>query len=192
MKKLLYTTLVAVAMTLGAFAQSTNETQASNASSEGKSEVGSYEFTLGGGGFTIEKETEFGLDFSISSNPFKRLPNLWVGLNQGLVFEPSFTGSTDLNLNWNWHLYKNLYLNTGWSAGVVYGDEQTESEVIDELGETSTLLTERFNYTYRTGPEVTFQYYVSDSAFVYTGVNYDIVSEGKNGFRYSFGIGIAF
>lgn len=150
----------------------------------GKSEVGSYEFTLGGAGTHIDGESAVGVDLSLSTNPFKFAPNVWVGIVQGLYWEPDFAGSTDLNINYSWHLFKELYVNTGWSAGVEYTDVETESE--DGTENVS------FEGFFRTGPEVTFQYYVGDNAFLYSGVNYDFVSQGEDGFRYSFGIGLAF
>jgi hypothetical protein len=143
-------------------------------SSDSKSESGSWEFTLGGGGVNVANDTSFGLDVGISTNPLKALPSLWFGLNQGFAWEPTFSGSSDVNVNWSWHVYKSLYLNTGWSVGAAY-DQHTVA--------------------WRTGPEVTFQYYIGDSAFLFAGANYDIQLDrdrGPNGFRYSFGIGLAF
>jgi len=173
MKKLLTILLVAVTM-LTASAQTNTLTLAPDATS-GKSEAGSYELTLGGGGTSVDGENEVGLDFSISTNPFKQAPNLWLGLSQGVAWEPKLSGSTDVNANWSWHLFKALYLNTGWSAGVVYSRGDGE-----------------FDSYWRTGPEATFQYYVGDNAFVYSGVNYDVITRGESGFRYSFGIGLSF
>jgi hypothetical protein len=135
---------------------------------------GGYEITLGGSGSTVSDRSSGGMDFSISSNPLKSVPSLWFGLNQGVYWEDGFSGSTDLNVNWSWHLVGDLYLNTGWSVGGEYWTGGC------------------FNVDYRTGPEATFQYYFG-KAFVYTGVNYDIGLSGqRNGWRYSLGIGIAF
>jgi hypothetical protein len=68
-----------------------------------------------------------------------------------------------------------LYLNVGWSGGAEY----------DNSGASAV---------WRTGPEATFQYYTSDNAFIYAGVNYDVFKSDRNegGFRYSFGIGLSF
>lgn len=136
---------------------------------------GGYEVTFGGGGSVVKKESaNFGLDLGVSSNPFKKLPNLWVGFNQGLYWEPSFSGATDLYADWNTHLIGELYVNTGWSVGTVYDSHSAYG---------------------RTGPEVTFQYYTSGNAFVYAGANYDFnfgEKRAENGVRYSFGIGFAF
>jgi hypothetical protein len=145
-----------------------------NAVEEAKS-AGGWEVTLGGGGVDVNGQSEFGLDISVSHNPFESLPNLWFGIVQGSYWEPSFSGSTDLNVNWSSHLTGELYVNTGWSGGVVYDNDTTTDTI------------------WRTGPEVTFQYYVGEgNAFIYAGVNYDFVSEGDNGFRYGFGIGLSF
>lgn len=136
-------------------------------------EFGGYEITLGGAGVSIKGDNELGLDFSISSNPFEKVSNLWLGVAQGLYWEPNFAGSTDIFADWNTHLFKELYLNTGWSVGTVY-DKKSSSY-------------------YRTGPEVSFQYYTSDNAYIYVGANYDFVSKGEdNGLRYSFGVGLSF
>jgi len=116
------------------------------------------------------------LDFSISTNPLKARPEIWVGLVQGLYWEPTFAGSTDLFVDWSQNLWNDtLYLNVGWSGGALY----------DNSGA---------NAIWRTGPEATLQYYTSDNAFIYAGVNYDVFSSDKNegGFRYSFGIGLSF
>lgn len=136
---------------------------------EGKA-FGGYELTIGGGGTAIDGEHLYGLDVTLSTNPLKPLPDLWFGIAQGAYWEPEFGGSTDLYADWNWHLFSELYLNTGWSVGVVYGD----------------------GHYFRTGPQLTFQFYVTDSSFIYAGANYDLNDGQSNGFRYSFGVGIAF
>lgn len=142
-----------------------------NAVSDGKA-FGGYEITLGGAGATIKGKTEFGMDFSISTNPFEKLPSIWLGVAQGLYWEPTFAGSTDVFADWNTHLIGELYLNTGWSVGALY---DTKSAAV-----------------YRTGPEVSLQYYTSDNAFIYAGANYDFVTKGDSGIRYSFGLGLSF
>lgn len=105
--------------------------------------------------------------------PSKKLPSLWVGVAQGVYWEPTFAGSTDIFADWSTDLYKDtIYLNTGWSVGTLYGGGSS--------------------ITWRTGPEVYLQYYASDNAFIFAGVNYDFMSRGDNGFRYSIGIGLSF
>ncbi len=97
---------------------------------------GGWELTLGGGGETLNGESYFGLDFSLSTNPFESRPEVWVGIAQSLYWEPSLAGSTDLYVDWNWHIYgEKLYLNTGWSVGGVYDNSGTAT-------------------IWRTGPEV--------------------------------------
>jgi len=145
-----------------------------NAPDAGKA-YGGYELTLGGGGTSINGENVFGLDLSLSTNPFKKRPEVWVGIAQSLYWEPSFAGSTDLFVDWSQNIWKEkLYLNVGWSGGAVY-----DSHAISQ---------------WRTGPEATFQFYTSDSSFVFAGVNYDVyTSKGdNNSWRYSFGIGLTF
>ena len=129
-----------------------------------------WEFTLGGGGITVNDETEFGLDFSVSTNPFK-LP-IWVGFVQGLAWEPDIAGSTDVFADWSVPLYKDIvFLNVGWSGGIVYDENDS---------------------VFRTGPEATLQWYVTESTYLYGGVNYDAWREsGDNEFRYGFGIGLS-
>jgi hypothetical protein len=143
------------------------------------------EFTFGAAGMTVPKtgETTFGLDFTLSVQPLKQ--PIWFGIAQGLAWEPSLSGSTDLYADWSWRIYKEkLYLNTGWSVGALY-DRNT-------LG-------------WRSGPEISLEYYTSGNAFIYVGANYDLFtrdsagtwhtaegSSGLNNLRYSAGIGIAF
>lgn len=140
---------------------------------EGKSEVLSVEFTLGGSGVTVNGESSGGLDFSLSTNPLDFAPNIWVGFVQGVYFEPDFAGSTDIFCDYSLHLIGDLYVNLGGFVGVVY-DEST-------------------SYL-RFGPEATLQYYVGENAFLYLGTNYDFVddSDVDEGWRYSAGIGISF
>jgi hypothetical protein len=149
--------------------------------SESEKASGGIEITLGGGGETFEGESYFGLDFSLSTNPFESRPEVWVGIAQSLYWEPSFAGSTDLNVNWSQSILPTLLndsvnLNLGWSGGVLY-DNDSETETV-----------------WRSGPEATLQYYTSDNAFIYAGVNYDVYRSDKNegGFRYGFGIGLSF
>lgn len=164
MKKLLLS--LTIVASLATSQAATNVVEAS------KSTPFTIEMTLGGGGIEVNGVTEFGLDVSLSTNPFEDLPNLWLGVVQGAAWEPKFFGSTDVNVNWSWHLYEELYLNTGWSAGAEYS-EDTQA-------------------MWRTGPEATLQYYVGDSSFIFAGCNYDLNKNAADGWRYSFGIGITF
>ena len=136
-------------------------------------EYGKWEMTLGGGGDVNPKtgDSVFGADVSLAHNPLQSLPSLWFGVNQSLYWEPEFAGSTDLYSEWAWHLYGDLYVNTGWSVGALY----------DKSFDNSTI--------WRTGPQVEFEYYLSDSTFLVTSLNYDFPSRGDSDFRYSFGIG---
>ena len=148
-------------------------TNEASAGDKDNHDYGSYELTLGGGGFTNPKtsETQFGLDVSLSTDPFEKVPCLWVGVAQNLSWEPTFAGETDLFSDYSWHIYKQLWLNTGWSVGVSY----------DNTGASAVL---------HTGPEVSFEYYIGDSSFIYWGANDDIPSRGDNGIFYKFGIGL--
>lgn len=135
-------------------------------------EFGNWELTLGGGGETINGKSEFGLDFSLSTNPLKARPEVWFGVEQSLYWTPAFAGSTDLYAGWSQNIWKEkLYLNGGWTVGNVYD-------------------TESYN-AWRTGPELTVQFYTSDHAFIFAGANYDVWrSRGDETLRYSFGIGL--
>ena len=147
-----------------------------NAPAESGKSSGQWEITLGGGGTELRGENIIGADFSVSTNPFKTRPEVWVGVAQGLYWEPSFAGSTDVFVDWSQNIWNDtLYLNVGWSGGALYDNSGTRT-------------------IWRTGPEATLQYYTSDTAFIYAGVNYDVFSSDNNegGFRYSFGIGITF
>ena len=151
-----------------------------NAVEETGKTSGGWELTLGGGGETFKGESYFGLDFSLSTNPFKNRPEVWVGVAQSLYWEPTLAGSTDLFVDWSLpilpsKLDERLYLNVGWSGGALYDNQGSEA-------------------IWRTGPEATFQYYTSDNAFIYAGVNYDVFKSGhqEGGWRYSFGIGLSF
>lgn len=162
MKHMKYKLLIIVALLACLFTSQAADTNAVAADKE----FGNYELTLGGGG--VGADSSFGLDVSLSTNPLKWAPNIWFGAAQGVAWEPTFGGSTDLFIDRSTQVYKKLYINTGWFVGGVY--------------DTS-------DHYWRTGPEVTFEYYIGDSTFFYAGTNYDIVSKGDNGFRYSFGIG---
>jgi len=171
MKHKLTLLIIGLSCLLSVNAQTTNFALATELESSGK-QAGGVEFTLGGSGTEIKGESLFGLDLSLSVNPFKARPEIWLGVAQGLFWEPSFAGNTDLFADWSWHIWNDtIYLNTGWSGGIMYSDD-------DEI--------------WRTGPEAYLQYYTSDNAFIYAGLNWDWVSEGDDGLRYSFGIGLSF
>ncbi len=156
----------------------TNQAQTTNTVETAKNEAGSWEFTLGGAGSSSkDMEDQVGLDFSISTNPLKALPNLWFSYNQEFYYEPDFGGASGLSVNWNWHLFGDLYLNTGYGTAILY-DKNVETDDIDT--------------DFRHGPEATFQYYVVENAFIFVGAAYDFVDKGQDGLRYSFGIGLAF
>ncbi len=136
---------------------------------------GGYELTIGMDGVVSPKagKSEVALDFSLSTNPFKQLHNLWIGIEQAVAWEPHFAGSTDLSVEWAFNLYKEtLYLNVGWSVGASY-------DGISEL-------------IFQTGPQATLQYYTSDSAFVFVGANWDVTANGQNELPYYAGVGICF
>lgn len=178
--KNVFITLVVLAMTLLSLnAQTTNKFDttvvlSTNTVAETGRAVNSVELTLGGGGTVVDGESVFGADFTLSTNPLKIRPEIWVGIAQGLYWEPNFAGSTDLYVDWSQDIWNDtIYLNAGWSGGVLYDMEDTE--------------------IWRTGPEVSLQYYTHDNCFIFVGANYDVwVSEGEKEFRYSFGIGILF
>lgn len=164
-------------LSLLALSVATTSLSATPEPAESKSDTGTYEITLGGGGSSADSGYDVGLDLSVSTNPLEALPSLWFGVVQGVYWEPDLSGSTDINANWSWHLWRDLYANTGWSVGVTYANGEGNGADVD----------------YRTGPELTFQYYVNDGAFVYAGANYDIGMGGaENGFRWGFGIGLVF
>jgi hypothetical protein len=138
-------------------------------------DYGKYDLTLGGDGFsdTRSRESGFEIDVSLSTDPFKQAPNLWLGIDQGVGWMPHFNGSTDLSVYWAFNIWnEKIYFNPGWSGGMVYGDGPS---------------------ALRTGPLAEFQYYVTDSVFTYLDINYDAIkSSGSHGLRYSLGIGFEF
>lgn len=144
-----------------------------------KSEVGSVEFTLGGSGSFNRKgnDHEVGLDVSLAINPLKFCPTIWAGVNQSFYWDEDagIAGSTDLNLNHSQHLFWDLYLNIGWSVGTFY-EEGTD-------------------LTFRSGPELTAQYYLTDNSFIYSSINYDYHlnhrGDNEDGVRYSVGLGLS-
>lgn len=140
-----------------------------------KKDWGKYDVTLGGDATTSVRsgKSTFEVDLSISTNPFRKLPNLWLGMEQSVGFEPSFSGATDASAYWSFGIYHDkVFLNPGWSCGEVYGGGPS--------------------YT-RTGPIMELQWYAGDDVFIYTDVDYDALqSRGSGGIRYSFGIGMEF
>jgi len=141
------------------------------------------ELTFGAGGITVPEtgETEFGFNFTLSAQ-LTKLP-IWFGVSQELGWSPTLAGATDLYADWSWTIVKDkLSLNTGWSVGAVYDREQ--------IG-------------WRTGPEISLEYYTTGNAFIFIGANYDLATmdsggswhtgdSGFNNLRYNAGIGIAF
>lgn len=140
----------------------------------GKLDKQGWELTLGGDGITVNGKTQFALDFSLETNPIKPLRSLWMGFAQSFSWEPILAGSTDLLVEWSWHVWKDLYVNTGYQGGIVYSNYKDDPSY------------------WRHGPEITAQYYVGDNAFIYAQINYDFVTRGDDGVRYSAGIGLAF
>lgn len=183
MKKLIYTITVLLFLGLGGLSygadtnavSTTDSTNAVVAATNTAPEFNNVDLTFGAAGTTIKGNTDVGVDVSVSIDPFKQAPDLWVGVSQSLYWQPVFAGSTDFDADWIFQVHGNLYVNTGWSVGNVYGQGSD---------------------FYRTGPEVIFQYYTSDNAYLYAGVNYDIIWGGddtdSDGFRYSAGIGLEF
>lgn len=137
-------------------------------------DVTKFNITLGGGGLIVPKTgaAEESFSFSLTANPFISCRPLWIGIAQGAAWTPIAAGSTDFDADWNWTVTDKFCVLTGWSAGTVYSNEGPPS--------------------YRTGPEVLTQYYVSDTAFIYAQGNYDLQSRGNCGLRWSIGIGIEF
>jgi hypothetical protein len=140
------------------------------------------EFQLGGSGLTNPRtgETSFGFNTSLSIQPLSK--PIWFGVSQELGWEPSVFGATDLDSAWSWDIVKDkLSLNTGWSVGATY---------------------DRHTLGWRTGPEISLEYYTSGNAFIIVGANYDLFSKQSshapwvtakdNALRYFFGIGISF
>ena len=141
------------------------------------------DLTLSSAGTSYGGHNEVGVDVSLSIDPLKDLPDLWVGISQSLYWQPKFAGSTDIDGDWNVHIYKQVYLQGGWSFGDVYGSDS-------------------FNLL-RTGPEAILQYYVSDDVYFYGCVNYDLLTKDShggwqtdnrdnNGWRWSIGLGWEF
>ncbi len=174
MKRYILTLLSVILIGFTANAQNIN----TNILNSGK-QSRQWELTLGGGGESINHQSTFGLDLSLSTNPLKHRPEVWFGVAQGVYWQPTFAGSTDLFVDWSQailpsKLNDRLYFNVGWSGGALYD--------IHELSQ------------WRTGPEFTAQVYVTDSSFIFAGTNYDLwTNKGSRGtWRYSFGIGLAF
>ena len=141
------------------------------------------DLTLSSAGTSYNGQNEVGLDVSVSIDPFKDLPQLWVGVSQSLYWTPALAASTDIDAIWNIAVTDKIYLNPAWSVGDVYGASDIQNVI-------------------RTGPELYIQYYTSDNAYIYAGVNYDLLtktsdqgwqtSSSNNGWRWSIGIGLEF
>jgi len=156
----------------------TNELTSTNSAPD----FGKYDITFGSAGSSYAGENQAGVDFSVSTDPFEKLPNLWVGVSQSLYWAPSFGGSTDVDADWNFSITDNICVQGGWSLGDVYGAG------VDNL--------------IRTGPEFIAQYYMSNDTYIYGAVNYDLLTKqsgqgwqsnsDNNGWRWSLGIGVEF
>ncbi len=152
------------------------------ASTNSTPDFGKYDITFSSAGSHYGSQNQFGVDFSVSTDPFESLPSLWVGVSQSLYWTPSFGGSTDLDADWNVSITDKICVQFGWSAGDVYG-AGTENLI-------------------RTGPEFIAQYYFTDSIYLFGAVNYDLLTKqggdnwqtsgDNNGVRESFGFGIEF
>ena len=176
--KTLFLSLLAVVALVGATVNATETNQVPNllppvTNTVSSDDVTKHDITISAGGLVVPNgQSENALDFSFSLNPFKSARNLWLGVAQSVAWSPQFAGSTDLDANWSFHIYKQLYLLPGWSVGTVY---QANSSAI-----------------WRTSPELQAQYYLGDDVFIIGQVNYDFVSRGKNDFRWSLGVGFEF
>jgi hypothetical protein len=133
-----------------------------------------YELTLGGGGFISPKtgKSQFGFDASFSTNPFKKASSVWIGFDQDLSWQSSFAGETDVDADYSWQVYKQLYFDLGWSMGVAYDTDWV--------------------FVWHTGPYFEFEYYVGDSSFVYLIVDDDAPSRGENTVQFKTGFGLTF
>lgn len=143
-------------------------------------DYGHYELTLAGGGIATSRgNTQASVDVSLATDPFAKLPSLWVGAEQSVGWQSSFAGSTDLFADWSFNVYKQkVFINPGWNVGTVYGNNLSPS--------------------YRTGPFVEAEYYITDNVFVIADVYYDISKNTHSGdtgngndTRLTFGIGYA-
>ena len=195
MKQILVTSIALfAAAVVGLGAQSTNTTSDVNTNitapkltlegtnSADAKDYNKIDLTLSSAGTSYGGHNEVGVDFSLSIDPFEKLPDLWVGVSQSLYWQPKFAGSTDIDADWNVHIYKQIYLQGGWSIGNVYGPETYD--------------------LWRTGPEAILQYYVSDDVYLYGCVNYDLLTKDShsgwqtdsenNGWRWSIGLGWEF
>lgn len=148
-----------------------------------ETDFGKYDITFSSAGSSYGGNNQVGIDFSVSTDPFKKFPDIWVGVSQSLYWAPSFGGSTDVDIDWNYNVYGNFCVQGGWSAGDVYGAG------LENL--------------IRTGPEFIAQYYLSNDTYLYGAINYDLLtkqSSGKwttsnsdnNGVRWSLGFGVEF
>ena len=145
-------------------------------------EFGKYDITFASAGSHYGSQNQIGIDLSVSTDPFEKLPELWVGVSQSLYWTPTFGGSTDVDADWNVSITDKLCVQGGWSVGDVYGAG------LENL--------------IRTGPEVIVQYYLSDDVYLYGAGNYDLLTkQGSNGWqtsndncglRFSAGIGMEF
>jgi hypothetical protein len=146
-------------------------------------EFNKIDLTFGSAGTSYGGHNEVGIDVSVSIDPFQKLPELWVGVSQSLYWQPTFAASTDIDAAWNFNITDKICVLAGWSIGDIYGASDIDNLI-------------------RTGPEVIAQYYVSDDAYFFGAVNYDLVTKNSssgwqtdsenNGWRFSAGIGLEF
>src|SRR3954463_9719116 len=74
----------------------TNVSDSLTSTNEG-TDFGKYDITFSSAGSRYGGHTQQGIDFSVSTDPFEKLPDLWVGVSQSLYWTPKFGGSTDLD-----------------------------------------------------------------------------------------------
>ena len=197
MKQILVTSIALfAAAVVGLGAQSTNTTSDVNTNitapkltlegtnSADAKDYNKIDLTLSSAGTSYGGHNEVGIDVSVSIDPFKKLPELWVGVSQSLYWQPALAASTDIDAAWNFNITDKICVLGGWSIGDVYGASGVDNLI-------------------RTGPEVIAQYYVSDNAYFYGAANYDLLTQqsgqgwqtsnsNNNGWRWSFGIGLEF
>ena len=177
--------LAAIGFNQASAAASTNTVSDSSITQTNETpEFNKIDLTFGSAGTSYGGHNEVGIDVSVSIDPFQKLPELWVGVSQSLYWQPAFAASTDIDAAWNFNITDKICVLGGWSIGDVYGAAD-------------------INNLIRTGPEAIAQYYVSDNAYFYGAVNYDLLTQqsgqswqtsnsNNNGFRWSFGIGLEF
>jgi hypothetical protein len=135
----------------------TNNADATTTTNSDAISYNKVDLTVSQQGTAYNHNRSFGLDVSLSIDPFASVPSLWVGVSQSVYWQPAFAASTDVDADWVFNVHGNWYVNPGWSIGEVYGAN-----------------TPRLT---RTGPEVEVQYYFNDNWFIAFNANYDLVTE---------------